>query len=62
MEPGLRGEPGANGYLSLIALAGLLANAIFRTPSPDPMAALALVPLIAKKPWQALGSSRRCCN
>jgi divalent metal cation (Fe/Co/Zn/Cd) transporter len=50
------------GYLSLIALAGLLANAIFRTPWADPMAALALVPLIAREAWQALRSSRRCCN
>src|ERR1017187_8174388 len=32
------------GYLSLIALAGLLANAIFHAPWADPIAALALVP------------------
>ena len=34
------------GYLSLIALAGLLANAIFHAPWADPVAALAIVPLI----------------
>jgi hypothetical protein len=37
------------GYLSLIALAGLLANAIFDVPLADPIATLALVPLIAKE-------------
>jgi len=39
------------GYLSLIALAGLLANAIFHAPWADPVAALALVPLIAREAW-----------
>ena len=48
------------GYLSLIALAGLLANAIFRTPWTDPLAALALVPLILKEAWHAIHSSRPC--
>ncbi|PYT68312.1 MAG: hypothetical protein DMG39_21615 [Acidobacteria bacterium] len=37
------------GYLSLIALAGLLANAILHTPWADPIAALALVPFIVKE-------------
>ena len=37
------------GYLSLIALAGLLANAFLRAPWADPVAALALVPFIAKE-------------
>jgi divalent metal cation (Fe/Co/Zn/Cd) transporter len=50
------------GYLSLIALAGLLANAIFRIPWADPIAALALVPFIAKEAWQAVHSSRHCCD
>jgi divalent metal cation (Fe/Co/Zn/Cd) transporter len=36
-------------YLSLIALAGLLANAILHTPWADPIAALALVPFIVKE-------------
>lgn len=37
------------GYLSLIALAGLLANAFLHTPWADPVAALALVPFIVKE-------------
>jgi divalent metal cation (Fe/Co/Zn/Cd) transporter len=50
------------GYLSLIALAGLLVNAIFRAPWADPAAALALVPLIAREAWQTVHSSRHCCQ
>jgi divalent metal cation (Fe/Co/Zn/Cd) transporter len=43
------------GYLSLIALAGLLANAIFHAHWADPIAALALVPFIAKEGLHAIG-------
>src|SRR5579863_1508807 len=50
------------GYLSLIALAGLLANAIFHAPWADPVAALALVPLITREGWEAVHASRHCCN
>jgi divalent metal cation (Fe/Co/Zn/Cd) transporter len=50
------------GYLSLIALAGLLTNVIFRAPWADAIAALALVPLIAREGWEAIHTSRRCCN
>jgi divalent metal cation (Fe/Co/Zn/Cd) transporter len=50
------------GYLSLIALAGLLANAIFHVPWADPIAALALVPLIAREGWDAIHASQHCCN
>jgi divalent metal cation (Fe/Co/Zn/Cd) transporter len=50
------------GYLSLIALAGLLANLIFHAPWADPIAALALVPLITKEGWEAIHASRHCCN
>jgi hypothetical protein len=35
-------ESAVRGYLSLIALAGLLANAIFHVPWADPLAALVL--------------------
>ena len=49
------------GYLSLIALAGLLANLIFHAAWADPVAALALVPLIAREGWQAVHASRHCC-
>ena len=55
-------ESAVCGYLSLIALAGLLANAIFHAPWADPIAALALVPLIASEAWQAVHASRQCCN
>jgi divalent metal cation (Fe/Co/Zn/Cd) transporter len=50
------------GYLSLIALAGLLANLILHAPWADSIAALALVPLIAREGWEAIHSSRPCCN
>lgn len=49
------------GYLSLIALAGLLVNVIFHAPWADPIAALVLVPLIAREGWEAIHASRRCC-
>ena len=49
------------GYLSLIAFVGLLANLIFHAPWADPIAALALVPLIAREGWQAIHASRHCC-
>jgi len=55
-------ESAVCGYLSLIALAGLLANAIFHAPWADPIAALALVPVIAREAWQAVHASRQCCN
>jgi Co/Zn/Cd efflux system component len=55
-------ESAVCGYLSLIALAGLLANAIFHVPWADPIAALILVPLIAKEAWHAVHASRHCCN
>lgn len=41
------------GYLSLIALAGLLVNLVFRAPWADPVAALALVPFIVKEAREA---------
>jgi divalent metal cation (Fe/Co/Zn/Cd) transporter len=50
------------GYLSLIALAGLLANLILHAPWADPIAALALVPLITREGWEAIHASRHCCN
>jgi divalent metal cation (Fe/Co/Zn/Cd) transporter len=54
-------ESAVCGYLSLIALAGLLANAIFHAPWADPIAALGLVPFIMKEAWEAIRSSRACC-
>jgi divalent metal cation (Fe/Co/Zn/Cd) transporter len=45
------------GYLSLIALAGLLVNLIFSASWADPVAALALVPFIVKEAREAFGAS-----
>jgi len=50
------------GYLSLVALAGLLLNTIFHVPWADPIAALALVPLIVREAWHAIHTSRHCCH
>lgn len=55
-------ESAVCGYLSLIALAGLLANAFFHAPWADPIAALALVPLITREAWEAIRASRPCCD
>jgi hypothetical protein len=59
VKTGCRGPLGrvAPLYLSWIALSGLLANAIFCAPGADPLAALALVPLIAREAWQAIHAS-----
>jgi divalent metal cation (Fe/Co/Zn/Cd) transporter len=50
------------GYLSWIALVGLVANALFGIGWADPVAALALLPLIFKEGWQALHASRPGCD
>jgi divalent metal cation (Fe/Co/Zn/Cd) transporter len=42
------------GYLSLIALAGLVANALWGITWADPVAALCLIPLVVREGWQAL--------
>jgi divalent metal cation (Fe/Co/Zn/Cd) transporter len=50
------------GYLSLIALAGLVANAFSGVTWADPIAALCLIPLVAWEGWQALkGRPCDCC-
>ncbi|MFZ0859879.1 MAG: cation transporter [Candidatus Sulfotelmatobacter sp.] len=50
------------GYLSLIALGGLVANALWGITWADPVAALCLLPLIAREGWQALkGRPCDCC-
>jgi hypothetical protein len=41
-------------YLSLIALMGLVINAIWRIKWADPIAALAVLPLILREGWDAL--------
>jgi divalent metal cation (Fe/Co/Zn/Cd) transporter len=49
-------------YMAWIALAGLLINAIWAKSWADPVAALALVPLIVREGWEAVRSSRLGCR
>jgi divalent metal cation (Fe/Co/Zn/Cd) transporter len=50
------------GYLSIIALAGLVANAFWGLPWADPIAALCLIPLVMREGWQAFkGNPCECC-
>ncbi len=50
------------GYMAWIALAGLVVNAIWTRPWADPVAALALTPLILREGWEAVHSSRLGCQ
>jgi divalent metal cation (Fe/Co/Zn/Cd) transporter len=50
------------GYMAWIALVGLGANNIWGKSWADPVAALALIPLILREGWEALQSSKLCCN
>jgi divalent metal cation (Fe/Co/Zn/Cd) transporter len=54
-------ESAVCGYLALIALAGLAVNAVWRVSWADPVAALALLPLILREGWEAL-KGKPCCN
>ena len=50
------------GYLSIIALTGLVANAFWGITWADPVAALCLIPVVAREGWQALkGRPYHCC-
>jgi divalent metal cation (Fe/Co/Zn/Cd) transporter len=49
------------GYLALIALAGLVVNAVWRVSWADPVAALALLPLILREGWEAI-KGKPCCH
>ena len=50
------------GYLSIIALAGLVANAFWGVTWADPIAALCLIPLVVREGWQGLkGRPCECC-
>ena len=50
------------GYLSIVALVGLVANAFWGITWADPVAALCLIPLVAREGWQALkGRPCDCC-
>ncbi len=48
------------GYLSLIALAGLLFNAIWHISWADPVAAVCLLPFILKEGWEAVQGKHDC--
>ena len=49
------------GYLSLIALLGLLANTVWHVRWADPAAALLMIPLILREGWEAAqGNSCTC--
>ncbi len=50
------------GYMAWIALAGLVVSAIWNQPWADPLAALALTPLILREGWEAVHSSRLGCQ
>jgi divalent metal cation (Fe/Co/Zn/Cd) transporter len=49
------------GYLAIIALAGLLINAILKISWADPVAALGLLPLIVYEGWEA-AKGKPCCH
>jgi len=53
-------ESAVCGYLALIALAGLVVNAVWRVRWADPAAALALLPLIVREGWEAM-KGKPCC-
>ena len=50
------------GYMAWIALGGLAVNAIWAKSWADPVAALALVPLILREGWEAVHSSKLGCD
>jgi divalent metal cation (Fe/Co/Zn/Cd) transporter len=50
------------GYMAWIALVGLVVNALWNKPWADPIAALALTPLILREGWEAVHSSRLRCQ
>lgn len=54
-------ESAVCGYLALIALAGLAVNAIWKVSWVDPIAALALLPLIVREAWEAT-KGKPCCD
>jgi divalent metal cation (Fe/Co/Zn/Cd) transporter len=47
-------ESAVCGYLAWIALAGLLASAVWNLKWADPLAALVLMPIIVREGWEAL--------
>lgn len=55
-------ESAVCGYMAWIALAGLAVNAIWGKSWADPVAALALTPLIVREGWEALRSQQMHCG
>ena len=49
-------------YMAWIALVGLVINAIWGKSWADPLAALALTPIIFREGWKAARSSTLCCD
>jgi len=54
-------ESAVCGYLALIALAGLVVNEFWKVGWADPVAALALLPLIVREGWEAR-KGKPCCH
>ena len=54
-------ESAVCGYMALIALVGLVVNAVWRVSWADPVAALTLLPLILREGWEAM-KGRPCCH
>jgi divalent metal cation (Fe/Co/Zn/Cd) transporter len=50
------------GYMSWIALAGLLVSAFFHRSWADPVAALLLVPLVVREGWEAIRTPQLGCH
>jgi divalent metal cation (Fe/Co/Zn/Cd) transporter len=50
------------GYMAWIALSGLVVNTIWHRSWADPVAALALTPLILREGWEAVHSARLRCE
>jgi divalent metal cation (Fe/Co/Zn/Cd) transporter len=49
-------------YMAWIALVGLIVNTIWGKSWADPLAALALTPLILREGWKTFYSSKLCCD
>jgi divalent metal cation (Fe/Co/Zn/Cd) transporter len=54
-------ESAVCGYLALIVLAGLVVNAVWKVSWADPVAALALLPLVVREGWEAR-KGKPCCH
>jgi Co/Zn/Cd efflux system component len=50
------------GYMAWISLVGLAVNAVWGKSWADPVAALALTPLILREGWEAFRTQRVCCH